>query len=106
MNISSSPGVRSTQTVPGDRTPSTDAPVTSYFALAYTAAAPPGLPPAVQASWVTVDESMDGPWISFHFLPPLASQRAEPLCILRVHESHVAKYVEHGSLREALHAVT
>lgn len=78
------------------------APTITYYALKYGASAPPGLPPVVQANWVTVEDSHDGPWVRFFLTPPPTSSATEPLCVLRVHQSYLAEYSEYGSLREAL----
>jgi hypothetical protein len=78
------------------------APTITYYALKYAASAPPGLPPVVHANWFTVEDSSDGPWVGFFLAAPPTSSAAEPLCILRIHQSHLATYSEHRSLLDAL----
>jgi hypothetical protein len=78
------------------------APSITYYALKYAASAPPGLPPVVQANWVTLDDSTGDSWVCFFLTPPPTSLAAEPLCVLRVAHSDLDEYGEHESLREAL----
>lgn len=75
-----------------------------WYAIQYAADAPPGLPPAVEASVRLSYSDAEGEWLAFLMDPPASATDRQRRCILRVNAAHVLVVSEHASLQEALAA--
>src|SRR4051812_7813062 len=92
MSIPFSSGARSQQT---PTTASTSQ--KRYFALTYAASAPPGLPPAIQASAVARSGVGVTAEVRFMLDPPATARSRQALCVLRVAAQDLVEYSEHDT---------
>lgn len=79
-------------------------PGSRWYALRYAVAAAPGLPPALQASFLLPYSDVEGRWLAFIMDPPATAASQERSCILRVKEADVLEVTDHASLEDALAA--
>lgn len=79
-------------------------PLSKWFALQYATVAPPGLPPALEASLLMLSSDAGGDWFAFFIDPPENAALQQPRCILKVKQSDVRTISEHETLPEALAA--
>ena len=87
----------------GIATPPVPQPATPrWYAIQYNVTAPPGLPPAVEASVRLSYSDAEGEWLAFLMDAPANDRQLR--CILRVNAAHTLVVSEHASLQEALAA--
>ncbi|RYC05633.1 endonuclease domain-containing protein [Nocardioides zhouii] len=79
-------------------------PPSKWFALQYKEVAPPGLPPALEASLLMLTSDDGGDWFAFYMDPPLNAALRQPQCVLKVKQTDVRSVTEHATLQDALAA--